>query len=297
MTAAADSEFTFLTASQAERLRTEARDAFSRHGVTTVVFAPYLQSDTHGTFPLLSLAQKCKEAPEDKWSQLIEEHVAALVANPLGSLTMERDELLAKAYLRLLPDDFSPDPDHFRYARPVSEGLVSAIAVDLPDTVQILDDGEVERVGLGALRSTARANLVNLPIDDYQVATRPDGTDIHLVNGSSMFVASKALVLPQLMEQVAGLRPPADGVLVAVPWRHHLAFHPILDRTVLTALNEMTPYAFAAYQDNAGALSPRLYWWKDGVLTNLTKIDHEAKSFEPAPPVELVDAIRRLVNG
>lgn len=297
MTALADSEFTFLTASQADRLRSETKDAFARHGVTTVIFAPYLQSDTHGTFPLLSLAQKCRHAEEDYWSQLIEEHVAALVANPLGSHTLDRDEIMERAYLRLMPDDFSPDPNHFRYAKPVSDGLVSVIAVDLPDTVQILDDGDVERVGLGVLRSTARANLVNMPIDDYQVATRPDGAEIHLVNGPSMFVASKALVLPQLMQQVADAQPPADGVLVAVPWRHHLAFHPIVDKTVLTALNDMTGYALGAYRDNAGALSPRLYWWKDGTLINLTKIDHEDKSFEPAPPPELIDVMRRLVRG
>lgn len=286
-----DPEFPFLTADQADDLRIQARDAFARHGVATVVHAPYLQSATHGTFPLKTLAQKCQQAGEQNWPRVIEEHVAALLSEPAE---LASDGLLECAFLRLLPTDFSPHPEHFRYVKPVAEGLVSAVALDLPDTVQILDDPDVERMGLGALRATARANLVNMPVEHHEVMQRVGGPAIHLVSGESMFVASKALVLAQLIGQVTGAEPPPDGVLVAVPWRGHLAFHPIVDGTVIAALNEMTGYALGAYRDNPGALSPRLYWWKDGTLTSITTIDDEARSIEPTPPPELVAIMRRL---
>ncbi|GAA4215662.1 hypothetical protein [Actinocatenispora rupis] len=288
-----DADLPVLTTDQADRLRAEARAAFARRGVDVTGDGAELRAGDR-RFPLHTVAQKVRQADEQYWPQVIDAHVGALFGTPDSADDLTDDDLLAGTYLRLLPDDFAPDPAAFRYVRPVAAGLVAALAVDLPQAVQVLDDATVARLDADAAWAAGHRNLAALPVEDHQVAERPDGARIHLVNGASMFVASMALTLPDLLRRTTGAEPPADGVLVAVPWRHHIAFHPIVDATALTALNDMTAYAVGAHADNPGPLSPRLYWWHDGTLTSTTHIDDAARTITPAPPAELIDILVRL---
>ncbi|WP_171166190.1 hypothetical protein [Streptomyces sp. I05A-00742] len=201
--------------------------------------------------------------------------------------------------LRLIPDDHIPAEvaDRFGYLRPVAEGLLAGIALDTPDAVLLLDDGGVAEAGdPAALWAAARANLVELPME-HDTVDRPDGTVLHIVGGGSIHAASKVLVLGELIRATTGQEPPAEGVLVTVPSRHNLAFHPVVDATVVSAVNELAMFGLGAYQDNPDThISPRLYWWRDGVLTSLTVIDHETKEFGIAPPDELMAIMRRLTG-
>jgi hypothetical protein len=203
--------------------------------------------------------------------------------------------LLGDTYLRLIPDDYLPADamGGFRYLRPVADGLLEAIALDAPDSVRILNDQDVARVGLDTLRAAGRANLVSEPVE-YETTTRPeDGTPVHLVSGESMFVASKALVLAELMRLTIGQEPSDNGALVAVPSRHLLAYHPIADGRAVTALNDLASFAVSAYRDNPGPVSPRLFWWRAGALTCLTTLDRDTRRLTTTPPAELV----ALLNG
>ena len=289
----ADPHFPFLTTRQADRLRTETRAAFARRGVTTTAEGWRLRAGDW-EYPLEALAHKCRRVEDEHWAAVIDEHVAALLSSSGGADDLDRDGLLATMYVRLLPDDFAPDPNAFRYPRPVAAGLVEALAVDLPDKVQVLDDDRVARVGLEAARAAGLRNLAALPIEDHEVAHTSDGTAIHLINGESMFVASMAVVLPELMRRTIGTEPPADGVFVAVPWRHNLAFHPIVDTSSVDALNALTNYAVGAYDDNPGSLSPRVYWWRNGTLTATTEIDDQAQTIAVVPPPDLIAVFDRL---
>ncbi|UNO43309.1 hypothetical protein [Streptomyces sp. MST-110588] len=113
------------------------------------------------------------------------------------------------------------------------------------------------RTGLETLRSAARADPVNEPVA-HEVLRRPDGTLIHCAGGSSMCVAGKALVVAELTRTTTGQEPLADGVLVTVPSRYLLAFHPITDGRAVNAVNDLTAYGLGAHQDSPGALSPRI---------------------------------------
>ncbi|MGK5640339.1 hypothetical protein ACSNOK_18780 [Streptomyces sp. URMC 126] len=199
--------------------------------------------------------------------------------------------------LRLLSDTHVPaEVRHaFGYLRPVAEGLVEGIALDTPDSIVLLDDKGVAADGdPEALRALARANLAALPMGSDRL-DRPDGTVLYIVGAGSAHAASKLLVLDELVREVTGQAPPAEGVLVTVPSKHNLAFHPIVDGTVVSAVNDLAAFGLGAYQDNPGdCISPRVYWWRDGTLTSLTAIDHETKQFSIRPPEELLTTMRRL---
>ncbi|MFJ8503758.1 immunity 49 family protein [Streptomyces avermitilis] len=287
---APDAHLPMLTVPQAARLRDlTATYFFTRHGVRLAVEGGTVEHDGH-LRPLTALAQRCRAEAEERWPEMVEQHFIRLEAASQGGESAQ--ELLRQTRLRLLPADALPSDD-FRYTRPVAEGLVLALALDAPTSIRILNDDDVARAGLDELWAAGRANLLGEPVEHEDVRT-PSGALLHSVMGESHFVASKALVLPELVRAVTGQELPAAGALVAVPTRHLLAFHPIVDGTVVDAVNDLGAYALGAYEDGPGSLTPRLYWWHQGQLICLTVFDHGSRSLSVVPPQELMDLMKSL---
>ena len=111
--------------------------------------------------------------------------------------------------------------------------------------------------------------------------------------GDSFFTAARVLVLDELVERVTGKPLTADGALVAMPFRHQLAFHAIHDAGVIPALNAMASFAASGYADTPGAISPYVYWWRDGVLTQLSRKDGDGLLITVGE--EFQDVLERLV--
>ncbi|MFI6944038.1 immunity 49 family protein [Streptomyces sp. NPDC050418] len=274
-----DSELSLLTPAQAARLRELA--------------APHMQQGRYG---LRSLAQRCLRTPEDQWPGLVEQHFASLRSAGTGGES--REEILDAVHPRLLPHD-SLDARTIQamgYASLVAEGLVFAYALDQPTSVRILTDPDVARVGdKDALGEAAYGNLMRVPVEHEEIALEGHAT-LQSVYGDSPFVASRALYLAQLHRQLTGEQLPDAGALFVVPTRHLLAYHPIVDGSVASAVNDLAMYGLGAYEDGPGSLSPRVYWWHKGRITSLTVIDEETKSFSIQPPAELLTRLRTLVG-
>ncbi|GHH81104.1 hypothetical protein GCM10018781_62980 [Kitasatospora indigofera] len=283
-----------LTVDEAERLRELVRHELARRGVAVTVAGDTVHAP-QGTNSLFNLAETCRRSDPRSWPQLVEQHFGAL-ANAGRTMDDGAAQLLRGAYLRLVPDDSLPPEalaDSFRYARPVATGLLEALALDLPDSVRLLTDQDVARAGLDALRTAGRANLLAEPAEHEVIAT-PSGATLHSVSGPSLFVASKALVLADLVRSLTGREVPEHGVLFTVPSRHLLVFHPVADRHAVGAVNDLAAFGLGAHQDNPGPLSPRLYWWHQGAVTCLTRIDEVTRTFSIAAPDELMTALRAL---
>ncbi|WP_369777088.1 hypothetical protein [Streptomyces sp. R33] len=283
-----------LTARQAEHLRELVHRHHADQGAQVTVTGDCVHAP-QGTRALHNLAEFVRRADPRDWPRIVEQHFTAL-DNASRSTADAPDRTLRGAYLRLVPEDAIPPQaaPSFSYARRIAPGLLETLALDLPDAVRILDDQDVARIGLEALRTAGRANLVAEPVE-YETTRMQSGGLLHIVSGESMFVASKALVLDELVRSVTGSPLPDDGALFTVPSRHHLVFHPLADHHVVDAVNDLAAFGLGAYQDNnPGPLSPRLYWWRQGAVTSLTQIDDATRSFSVVPPDELMAVMRRL---
>ncbi|MFI6978538.1 immunity 49 family protein [Embleya sp. NPDC050154] len=288
-----DPHLSMLTVPQAVYLRELTADFFfTRHGVRPAVEGDVVEHAGRLS-PLKNLAQRCRAVGEEQWPALVEQHFGNLETASRGEESTQ--ELLRAAYPRLLPDDFFPADaaSGFRYVQPVAEGLILAFALDAPASVRILTDRDVAGAGHRELWTAGVANLRRDPVEHVEVRG-PQGALLHSVSGGSHFVASRALVLPDLVRSVTGRELPAAGALVAVPTRHLLAFHAIVDGTVVDAVNDLGAYALGAYEDGPGSLSPRLYWWHQGQLVSLTVFDHDRRTFSVVPPQELMELMRNL---
>src|SRR4051812_24584484 len=78
-----DAELTFLTADQADRVRSLFREAFAGLGLEVTVYAGHAQDASGRQFGLWNLAAACHndERGEKVWPQVVREHVQRVIAN------------------------------------------------------------------------------------------------------------------------------------------------------------------------------------------------------------------------
>lgn len=271
----ADRRFGYLSQRQGARLRALTREAFAIAGVEVVVRPDRVEADDGRQFGLANLAALCHATPrESAWPKLIQQHVRKVLAlsddDALDRLSV--DDVLPKAYLRIANRTSVPDDcrESFRHARPVVGDVVEMVAVDTGDAVRMLRDEDLAEYGEERVRDAALENLLRDPIGSYDVHRRDDGASLHVVLGGSVFVASKLLVLTDLLRRTVGERGYPHGVLVAVPYRHELLFHPVDDPDAVPSLQLLTMLARKGFDEGVGAVSPFVYWWRDGSLTQLT---------------------------
>ncbi|MFI7102514.1 hypothetical protein ACIBK8_24520 [Streptomyces sp. NPDC050161] len=276
---ARDEEFAFFSDREGGVFRSQVRQAFAERGLEVTVYAGTVTDSGGRQFGLGNLAAVCHHdrRGERCWPVLIRDHVGKVLRTMDGPQPLEilsEDEIRACLYPRVVAEDTLPASDAFRYGREPATGLREVLALDLPDAVQMLSEDSLLDVGdIAELRIRAMNNLRALPVEGHETVRRGDGAAFEVLLGDSFFTASRVLVLDELVERIMGTGLTGNGALVAMPFRHQLAFHPIHDAQVIPALQAMAQFAAAGHEDAAGAISPNVFWWRHGRLTPLSEPD------------------------
>ncbi|MDP9408664.1 MAG: hypothetical protein M3P95_12620 [Actinomycetota bacterium] len=273
-----DGVFPFLHAGEGRRLRAAVRAAFADRGFETTVLGDHVVSAAGVRFGLHNLAAACHAAPggERDWPATIRAHVAAVLSSTSTPDALERGDreaVLRDVVLRVMGASTLPSVDWLDYARPLGGNLVEVLALDLPDTVHLLGDDDVARFGEDDLRAAGLANLLAQPYDSHEHLRLDGGGDLHVISGNSVYVASRLLVLPDLLRRTVGAGeavPIPHGLLVSAATRHQLAFHVVRDAGVIPALQALVPTTAQEYAEGVGAVSPWVFWWHEGRFTQLS---------------------------
>lgn len=298
-----DPEFPFLRAGEARRFRAAVRAAFAEQGLETTVHADHLVSATGIRFGLHNLAAACRAAPggERDWPRTVAAHVAIVVRSTREPDALERgdrDAVLRSVVLRVMGEATLPDLEGLTYARRLGGDLVEVLALDTPDTVHLLADDHVRRFGEADLRAAGLANLLAQPYDAHEHLGLDGGGDLHVVTGQSVYVASRLLVLPDLLRRTVGAGehvPTPHGLLVSAATRHQLAFHVIRDRGVIPALQALVPTTAQEYAEGVGAVSPWVFWWHDGRFTQLSASGGETDGLRIEVSAEFREVLQAVV--
>ncbi|MGV2917368.1 hypothetical protein [Streptomyces alfalfae] len=206
---------------------------------------------------------------------------------------------LRSVYLMLVAEELIPGEarGQFSYLQPLAADLLAGVALDTPDQVRVLDDRDVTLVEWESLMAAARRNLLSEPVN-YDTVELPGGAVLHILgHPESVFAASKVLVFEETVRAADGPEIPDEGVLLVVPNRHNLVFYPLTGKHVPEAVNSLAQFGQGAYEDGPGRLSPRVFWWRAGVLTSITLFDQESRTMRISPPDELMMIMRRLAGS
>ena len=266
-----------LSVAQAQLLRRLVRDAWARLGREVVVHSDHVVDADGGVFGLWNLAVLVGDEPRRRWPRLVGEHVRRLAAPTPSVDELSEAQLRDQVVLRVVDGTSLPDASWFPSAPTLAGDLRQVLVVDLPDSVMTPPESYLAARGeLDELRAAGRANLW------YMMRSEPraletvgaDDGQFHVLLGDSVYTASMAVFLPELVSMV-GQADLGRGILVALPHRHQVAFRVVDGPGAVVAIQNLCWFAMAGYNQGAGAVSPHVFWVKDGHWEQLTAFDED----------------------
>ncbi|MFF2062468.1 hypothetical protein ACFVWZ_11830 [Streptomyces sp. NPDC058200] len=296
-----DPAFSFFSVDEGALFRGQVREAFAEHGLEVTVYADVVTDSGGRQFGLGNLAAVCHNDDRGPrvWGELARQHAGMVLRTmdaPSALDTLPPEQIRAQLYPRVISRE-GLDPQSFGYARSVAPGLYEVLALDLPESVMMLTDEALEPLGeLRHLRDQALGNLRELPVEVSETVKDSDGMRFEVLLGDSFYTASRVLALEAVVQQVTGQRISPDGALVAIPFRHQLAFHVIRDMTMIPSLNAMAAFAASGFEDTPGAISPYVYWWRGGTLTQLSDEDEDCEGLRIVVGDDFQELLERLVE-
>jgi len=239
-------------------------------------------------YGLTNLAQVCGGADRDAWPGIIRahfDHMEALRSEPADEPAAWED---ARPILKLRL--FGPEHAQLEGVAtyPVAPGIVAALAVDLPTTVNTLTREAIEGwPPVDELYAIALDNVRGEAAPEVETIGDPSGA-ITAITGESFFVATRLLILPEAVD-MAG----SQHALVAVPNRHTLLAHPIRGADAIPALSLMIQLATQLHRDGPGSIVPTVLWWHGGALTPI-EARFDGKKVDVWPPDEFIELLDTL---
>lgn len=218
------------------------------------------------TWGLANLAQLCHATARENWPDVIAEHLEKLRRTDEAGNDLVAEQALPLLRLRLWRRDDLP-PGVPLLGRPVSDDLVAAIVVDLPESLASVRPEDANRWGLteGALLDRAEQQTREHTAAELERLSEPDGAEIVFVLSPESFGASLALWPEDLAEVGPG------GAIVGFPNRHVAVVHPLPPRPSADVLERIAAWTRQAYVEGPGSISDDLYRWQDGRITRLER--------------------------
>ncbi|WP_223625098.1 hypothetical protein [Microbacterium sp. EST19A] len=272
-----DADLDDLTVEEADFLRRLFAEMWPASEGTITLHGEYAQSSSGGQFGLYNLSRAVKLEPQQNWPQVVERHISGLLSRGAAPKDAELtdDEVLSLVKARLVPSTYLPEShrEAFTYRRTIADGLEAILMLDFPETTSAIPDAIVSRFEADSLWSTAIAAVTAEPLGEIQTVDAGSGPFAIAIT-DSMFTASHVLDLPALLTQ-AGIASAPQGVLFAVPSRHHLAFHVVESVSAIHVAHEMSQFAQMAFGQGVGEISPNIYYWSDAGYEQVTSVDQE----------------------
>ncbi|ODR21979.1 hypothetical protein [Mycolicibacterium porcinum] len=250
-----------------------------------------LATDTGTVLWLSNMHTRCRDVSVEELPDAvrieIDQFFAGRDAPPMSELSDA--EFLAQMRTRLITPDTSGDLS-MDYARPAFDGLVAELRRDLPTTVQTVSDSDIDGRDIDLLFEIGQRNTDAEPAE---VETLDH--EVFALSGESLFIASKALNMPRLIETVLGGVAPL-GVLFSVPHRGLLFLHRVGTSTLEAAPWIASATVGAADNPLGGVVSYDTYFWYGGSVQPITRIDLDSKSISIHVEGSFADALNQVAE-
>jgi hypothetical protein len=253
-----------------------------------------LESDTGGNrMGLQNLAQKCHATGDPAaWPGVIAEHFGTTLGGfaemsaldrQLADLSAVRDRLKLRVYPQSMRSSL---PEAKLVWWPLTDDLMVVLTLDLPSSVVTVSSDTRERWSIAddALFDVARENIAREDTPTVEDLDEDATIAIRALYGESFFIASHMLHVARFVD------PPEHGLLLAVPHRHALLMHRIVDASVVLAINTLLGMTHRMHLEGPGSISSQLYWWRDGRLMHLPS-QVEGGTLRFMPPPAFVDQV------
>ena len=287
-----DPELTLLTVDDAAWLRSAAGAYFGQRGIEVTLHGQHLQRADGRQYGLWNLATSLRGEPDrTQWVGLVDAHFSRMIeAESQSEEDLSDEQFRAMLRLRLMeagPLQQLAAGGGYEYATEWAPGIVRLLTLDLPTTVVTLSDTSLAgRGAMGELLDLGWRNTADLVRTEELVREQVEheGRHISCILGDSVYTASLAMMLPDVLQRFEPGVSLAEGVLFSVPFRHQLAYRVIDGReSVLDAVTLLPPFTVNGYLEGTAPVSPHVYLWQDGAVTAITERTETGISVTPPP--------------
>lgn len=249
------------------------------------------------TIEVAPLRARMARGPKADWPDLVEQAVAGWLAE-----AERAEEAAAQAVApwapplrsRLLPAQLAAATAG-ALARPALPGLTEVVLCETPQ-------------GGGRLLAAEQAGAWAVPSAEVFAAAREnvrrqgalererlnvDGANITVLAGPGPYCPTHVFWLCEYLERDGYPAEPDNGVLVVLPHRHLLAYHPIETTEAVAAAGALLRLAWRQFETAPGPLTDQLYWWRAGSVSVLP-VDSVGDSARILPTPEFEDLLARL---
>ena len=167
------------------------------------------------------------------------------------------------------------------------EDLLGILVIDTEKAVVSVERTWADAWGrdTDSLYALALANMAREDIPTVDDFSAGEGVKVRSLLSQSFFVASHALHLSRFVD------PSEYGLIVALPHRHVVLIHRIVDHHVVDALEIMAPIAVGMHAEGPGSISDQLFWWRDGRLLRLSSSTDESGQRKLRLPAAFVSGV------
>lgn len=247
-----------------------------------------------------NLLQACARAAEDEWTGLVNRHFEMVLSAQRATMNIDLDSfdygvVASQLVVRLWDQDAFADKavkDTLIFRRDIP-GLMTVLSMDMPEAVRTVPTTEAEMWGRGRdeLFAAAIENVKRLAEAKTDAHELGDGGVVVSVLGDSHFVASLALSIDSRPELIS-----KHGAFVGLPTRHVMLAAPFGGLDAFKSLQHLIMITRKWCEDGPGSLSPRVWWYREGVWHEIA-CEVDGDRLNVTPPPELVELMNELGGG
>jgi hypothetical protein len=258
-----------------------------------VVLAQQPGSDEPHQLGLSNLSQLCHAAERGDWSRIIAAHFTSLLSvqgRDLDALAADYDQVKPILRVRLMPDESMGGIElPNSVTRPIAPGILGVLVFDFPDSTAGVQVDQIAGwpVDVDGLFEQALDNLAAEPTPMHEDVDA-DAARLTVWYGDSFYVATRALRLADV------LPPGTTDALIAVPNRHTLLVHPIVDATAVAAMQAVYRMAVRLFRDGPGSISDQPYWWHEGAIVQVPHRE-DGRKIAVYPPDDFVALLEHVL--
>lgn len=244
---------------------------------------------------LMNVAQVCKQAEQQSYRGIIEDHFQALIDAKEFDAEFEKiidDFEKVRQYIavRIYNDEYvSFSGIDNVIGRQLAEDVYAMLVFDLPYSIESIRPekttqwgktaDELFDIGVQNVRENYPLSITKETFQDF---------DIWFVQGEHFFTSNIVFDI----EKYEGLVG-SKGALVGLPHRHSAIIYPVENIETVKAINGLIPAINGMNQEGPGSLSANLFWYNESVLTMLPYTVKEGK-LQFFPPEEFLKMLNEL---
>ena len=250
-----------------------------------------------GKLGLTNVAQVCKQGNPKHYKSIITAHFDALIRSQQFEKTFNAiadtfEEVKKYIGVRLYDNDYVDKlGKELTLGKDFAGDIYAMIVFDFPDSIvniqpsQILAwDKTVEELFAIGVENTRNSYPITISSVDF------GAFNCWFAQGEHFFTPNIILDLENRKELIG-----SKGALIGIPHRHAALIYSIETIEVIAAINALIPTIYGMNEEGPGSLSNQLFWYRDGVFTQLP-YSIQAGEMKFTPPSNFVALLNELAS-